>query len=180
MHEQIAEYEDLWQSVTDALSRFPSLRMTTPLTLSSLDTQLQQMDLSADLRAQLQELFHVVTNAVLALYSANHLLNESETSTPSQDIAKFAECCAVPPLDQAALRQLMEPYRNLLTVMQASRPQDVEDQIDIVRNHFEEFTYRFITNGLVRSEPGDYEPLLQVDRMVGLLNQITALSQGNE
>lgn len=180
LHEQIAEYEDLWQSVTDALSRFPSLRMTTPLTLSSLDTQLQQMDLSADLRAQLQELFHVVTNAVLALYSANHLLNESETSTPSQDIAKFAECCAVPPLDQAALRQLMEPYRNLLTVMQASRPQDVEDQIDIVRNHFEEFTYRFITNGLVRSEPGDYEPLLQLDRMEGLLNQITALSQGNE
>lgn len=170
LEQQIGGYERRWSELERMLRDFPSLHAQRPLVLHTLEEKLDECDGCAELAAQAASAMDEVITGVCHLYAANHL-GDLQSSTPERDREQLHALCGAGGTDASALLALLKPYQKLLTVMKAQVYQDAEDALEEVTGHFTEISYKFATQVLIASREEDYHPLLDLDRIEGLVRQ---------
>lgn len=179
LEQQIGGYERRWTELERMLRDFPSLHAQRPLVLHTLEEKLDECDGCAELANQAASAMDEVITGVCRLYAANHLGN-LQSSTPERDREQLHALCGAGGTDASALLALLKPYQKLLTVMKAQVYQDAEDALEEVTGHFTEISYKFATQVLIASREEDYRPLLDLDRIEGLIRQCMTVAASGE
>lgn len=179
LEQRIGGYERRWSELERMLRDFPSLHAQRPLALHTLEEKLDECDGCAELAAQAASAMDEVITGVCRLYAANHL-GDLQNSTPERDRERLHALCGAGGMDASALLAILKPYQKLLTVMKAQVYQDAEDALEEVTGHFTEISYKFATQVLIASREEDYRPLLDLDRIEGLIRQCMTVAASGE
>lgn len=181
LEQRIGGYERRWSELERMLRDFPSLHAMRPRALHTLKEKLDECGGCAELAAQAASAMDEVINGVCRLYEANHL-GDLRGSTPERDRERLHALCGPEAggTDASALLAILKPYQKLLTVMKAQVYQEAEDALEEVTGHFTEISYKFATQVLIASREEDYRPLLDLDRIEGLVRQCMTVAASGQ
>lgn len=135
---KIAQYEQQWQTLLEAVEGFIPLHQDAPVTLSQLRAATNKESLRSSLLTQALDTFDTMSQGVQQFFSDSRWSNE-ETGTPRQDSLRLRSCYMGGTAALSEFQTTLDAYRCLRDVMASQQADDAHyEKLDAVKAHFTE------------------------------------------
>jgi len=182
--QKVADFEQQWQALLEAVECFTPLNQGETVTLSQLRTATNKESLRAGLLVQALDAFDAMSQGLQQFFSVSRWGND-ETRTPWQDSLRLRSCymggnAADPTFSE--FKDTLDAYRCIRNVMASQQADDAHyEQLDAARAHFKELpNIRNASRVLIDTPLEERLFLENIDQIDQLLAQYSASQETSD